>query len=165
MKYKVITCFLLWVLGFYFSFTYQKHTYVENNDFSLYYKFSIIDFYFIFINNLSVALIMAILGYFSFGLITFLVTFYNGFLLGSIATYYVLENSIIKFFSNMLHGPIEISAFCMFGAIGLTGFNKSFNFKTSSEFLTLLKSKFMFIIVALLLLMLAAFIESSLNVK
>jgi uncharacterized membrane protein SpoIIM required for sporulation len=79
-------------------------------------------FFLILRRNLIVGFVLACIGYFTGGIITFLVLIWNGVVLGAILSAVKITIPIvIQYF--LIHGCIEVYAFMCFGAIGLKGFN------------------------------------------
>ena len=80
-------------------------------------------YYSIFFNNLKVGLLIALGGYFSFGLISAFILFYNGFLLYEIISIASLVGLSLNeiLYGTIYHGLIEFIAFLLFGSIGFKG--------------------------------------------
>ena len=165
MIYKFLVCIFCWVIGFYISISrvIAIDRYNLNFEFSL--KFVFKDFIFVLSNNLGVAILLLVLGYFSFGFFTLLLSVYNGYLLGIISHFYLLENEVSTLLLNLKHAPSEIIALCIFGAIGLNGYSYNLKLKTLDEFLHLIRSYKNHIFFALTLLILSAYIETSVNLN
>lgn len=77
----------------------------------------------IFLNNILVGLIISIGGYFSYGILSYFVLFWNGLSLGCLFTvYHNLSISLAEFSSMFIfHGLSEFYALFLFGIIGLKG--------------------------------------------
>lgn len=122
------------------------------------------DFWSIFLNNLIVGLIISVGGYFSGGLLVLIIIFWNAFFLTEIIqTSLVLKlpfNEII--YGLIYHGPTEILAFLLFGAIGLNGweFYKRLFYENKVTCSELASIKLLYI--PILLLIFSAIIESNL---
>ena len=80
-----------------------------------------IDFSSIFLNNFIVALIITFLGYFTFGILSLLISLYNGIILGLIINSFLKEYSKILLTKVLFHVPLEILAFSCFCSYGLLG--------------------------------------------
>ncbi len=82
---------------------------------------------FLFTNNISVAL-LAFAGGLSFGLVTFVILFQNGFMLGvaiKLCADYGLLGALLEFIAT--HGVLEISSFLVSGAAGFVVANALLN--------------------------------------
>lgn len=123
-------CFFLWILGFFIAFSLFQHHYSESvrHGFNLarsYYFFgtrTIMLFSKIFLTNTVVALLLSIGGYFSGGLLSVIISLWNGVKLGMIVGQALFHLSLISLLLAFIHGPFEIVALCWFGGIGMLGF-------------------------------------------
>ena len=81
-----------------------------------------IDFLDIFLNNLFVALMLSLLGFFTGGLLTTLVLFWNGYILAIVyhIAFEVLSIETMLYYSK--HIPLEFFAFILFAKTGFKGF-------------------------------------------
>lgn len=78
----------------------------------------------IILKNLTVSLFLSLGGYFTAGLLTFLVLIWNGFNLGTMFTLIPYTNLTFYEFLTLfiIHGIFEITALILFSNIGLKGF-------------------------------------------
>ena len=76
----------------------------------------------IFLNNMRVGLLMAILGFASGGLFTLIILYWNGFLLANIffKAWAMFDRLTVIYY--LKHAPLEIFAFLLFSIIGFKGF-------------------------------------------
>jgi uncharacterized membrane protein SpoIIM required for sporulation len=77
-------------------------------------------FYKILFKNLIVGVLISVFGYFTCGLFSIVILFWNGMLIGIIIKSNPIDSSIIPYF--VYHGFFEITAFLCFGLIGINGF-------------------------------------------
>jgi len=116
----------------------------------------------IFLNNLYVGLILVIGGYFTFGLLPWLILFWNGFILSiAIKQVSLLMYDEFLLYSFLIHGPIEIFAFILFSDIGLNGFRILKNILRKGNNI-MIYPNFYQLSLAILLLGISAIIEGSL---
>ncbi len=116
----------------------------------------------IFLNNLYVGLILVIGGYFTFGLLPWLILFWNGFILSiAIKQVSLLMYDDFLLYSFLIHGPIEICAFILFSDIGLNGFRILKNILRKGNNI-MIYPNFYQMILAISLLGISAIIEGSL---
>ncbi|WP_452602997.1 stage II sporulation protein M [Pontimicrobium sp. MEBiC06410] len=171
MKYK-IAAFSIFILGFLY---YTLFVLDLNNDTALdcindkfakvdYSKIQAvsfdIDFVNIFINNLIVALFLSILGFFSGGVLTTAILFWNGFLFAAVFILGFYGLSIDTLLYVCKHAPIELYALFLFSEFGLKGasfykkvlIQKAIDFKLFPNIKTLL--------LPTLLLLIASIIET-----
>jgi uncharacterized membrane protein SpoIIM required for sporulation len=86
----------------------------------------------IFLNNIIVGLLLSIFGFFSGGLLSILILFWNGYLIGSIYIESWANLSLNQIFYYSKHIPLELFAFVLFANFGLKGFvfyKKLFKYK------------------------------------
>lgn len=127
---NVLLCFFLWISGFFIAFSLFQHHYSESvqNGFNLTqtYHFlgirTIMLFFKIFLTNAGVALLLSVGGYFSGGLLSVIISLWNGVKLGIIVGQTLFHISLLYVFLGLIHFPLEITAFCWFGGLGLLGF-------------------------------------------
>lgn len=77
----------------------------------------------IFLNNLTVGIILSIFGFLSGGIVTIFVLFWNGYILSIIfnMAFNLIEIKEILYYSK--HIPLEIIGLLLLSSIGLRGFN------------------------------------------
>jgi uncharacterized membrane protein SpoIIM required for sporulation len=75
----------------------------------------------IFFQNCFIALLISIGGFLTGGLVSIIILFWNGAMIGGFFKYYLIDDTIIPYF--IYHGIFEITAFLCFGIIGLKGWN------------------------------------------
>lgn len=82
------------------------------------------DFIKIFINNLTVGLLLAIGGYFTSGILTILILLWNGVVLDSLFTLFHNLNISLELFISMfiIHGIPEFYGLILFSSIGYKGY-------------------------------------------
>ena len=127
MKYYFIALLLLisGVLFFILGHDFQQSYSSDNYDFSydglsmLNTGFSFVD---IFLNNLFVAFLLSVFGFITGGLLSSIILFWNGYLLGIIysVAFYALPLSTVIY--NSKHIPTELYALIAFSTIGFQGF-------------------------------------------
>lgn len=76
----------------------------------------------IFLNNLLVGLMLSVLGFFTAGLLTAVLLFWNGYILGIVysAAFYILDMGHLLYHSK--HIPLELYGLVLFSQIGFKGF-------------------------------------------
>lgn len=117
----------------------------------------------IFLNNVLTGFILSVLGYFSFGFLSVMVSLYNGYIFGILINGFVSKYAIGSIYLVFLHAPTELLALCILGAMGLKGFgniNKLLVNKHNGYFESFPGYKAL--LLPLLLLFISAFIESDL---
>ena len=162
MKIKLLA-FSLMILGF----TYYFQSY-EPMELASTYTFSPDDlksfdtgslFFDIFLNNLILGILLSIAGYFTGGIITSALLFWNGYILGSVfkTSSLILTASEILFYSK--HIFTELLAFILFSEFGYKGFNfyKKIILNKHIEVFTF--GEFKSLVSPVLLLILSAYIE------
>lgn len=93
-------------------------------------------FFSIWVANLSVALILSYVGYFTGGVATLLVSTWNGVLVGvSLHIFYtkVQTSHFSLLFQLFGHLPFEVVAFCWFGSFGLRGWQLVYSILKESD--------------------------------
>lgn len=117
-------------------------------------------FFDIFFNNLLLGFMLSVFGFFTGGILTSILIFWNGYLLAMIfySAFKILPLHEIFYFSK--HIPLEILAFIFLAEIGLEGFNffKKILMKEEFSFYPLLYCRKIILSVSLLLI--AAFLET-----
>jgi len=157
---------LCWLIGFGYAFNWNILNKINQNKTvisidSKSFIITLINFQNILIANLTVAIILAFLGYLSFGLISIFGSLHNGFILAIHLNGFFEKFNFNSLYKVMLHAPTEFLALCYFGAIGILGFNNlKYVFKNEQfNFFDSLPS-FKFFIFPTGLLILSALIES-----
>ena len=125
------------------------------------FTFHLENFQNIFVTNLMVALILALLGFLSFGLISIFGSIHNGFILAIHLNDFLVKYNLNSLYKVMLHAPTEFLAFCYFGAIGILGFNNLKNLLDNKQykFFDCMPS-FKFFIFPIVLLLISSLVES-----
>jgi uncharacterized membrane protein SpoIIM required for sporulation len=113
-------------------------------------------FYKVFLNNVIVGLLLSLAGYFSGGILTLLILFWNGIALGTTLSLYILDASLLNFF--IYHGPIELLGLFLFGTIGLRGWKLYFTMFKQKNFC--IEIKFYELVVPTTIILVAALIEA-----
>lgn len=161
-RYRLFFCIFLGVLLGYFFTPIDRNIFFSMNisqDLSKF-NFNIQVFQKIFVNNIIVGLLISIGGYFSYGILSFLILFWNGLSLGSLITiFHNLKVSVIEFISMLaFHGLTEFYALILFGIIGMKGVNfykRIFNSNT-----IMINLKFKEFVLPTLLIFISAIIET-----
>lgn len=115
----------------------------------------------IFLNNLMLGFLLSIIGYFSGGILTILLLFWNGYLITS--TFYVATSILslkeILYFSK--HIPTELIALFIFSSFGLRGFlfYRKIIFNKENEYLLHKKDIIYYLIIPSILLLISSVIE------
>lgn len=110
----------------------------------------------ILFKNLIVGVLISVFGYFTCGLFSIVILFWNGMLIGIIIKSNPIDSSVIPYF--VYHGFFEITAFLCFGLIGTKGFDFFVNlFKKNIIRFDFSKTLFLF---SIILLFIAAIIET-----
>jgi uncharacterized membrane protein SpoIIM required for sporulation len=110
----------------------------------------------VFLNNVIVGLLLSLAGYFSGGILTLLILFWNGIALGTTLSLYILDASLLNFF--IYHGPIELLGLFLFGTIGLRGWKLYFTMFKQKNFC--IEIKFYELVVPTTIILVAALIEA-----
>lgn len=76
----------------------------------------------IHVHNFLVAILLYVVAYFTGGILTILVSIWNGFIIGiSVQTALMNDIKVTKLLMYLLHAPFEFVALTWFGALGLLG--------------------------------------------
>ncbi|MEY4048533.1 MAG: hypothetical protein RL284_2084 [Bacteroidota bacterium] len=127
---KFSLCVFSWFLGVYLSSLIEYVIpYVSKHYISQYDSMQFVEiFFYLLKTNGLVGLIISYLGYLTAGFITILILLFNGYLFG-LSFFPFLKMPIMEQEKYALlcklfgHVPFEITAFCLFGIVGLTGFD------------------------------------------
>ena len=124
---KKIISFITLLIGFlYYIMTYVPFNYSGEYNFNPDEMKSVdtgISFLDIFLNNFFLCLILSFIGYFTGGLLTLILLFWNGYIIAMIynLAFRVIALNEIVFLSK--HLPFEILAIILFSEFGLNGFH------------------------------------------
>lgn len=113
----------------------------------------------IFLNNLLVGIVLAILGYFSGGLLSLVVLFWNGYLLGMIYKMGLETLPIIEVLFYSKHLLFEIPALILFANFGLKGFDFFQKIVVDKEINIIPLSEFKKLIVPVILICFGSILE------
>ncbi|WP_340065231.1 stage II sporulation protein M [Ascidiimonas aurantiaca] len=118
-----------------------------------------IDLLDIFLNNLFVGLMLSLLGFFTGGLLTTLVLFWNGYILAIVyhIGFEVLSFDTLLYYSK--HIPLEFFAFILFANTGFKGFYFIKDIILKKKINLKMLPKFQKLLIPTCLLLLAAIIE------
>jgi uncharacterized membrane protein SpoIIM required for sporulation len=105
------------LLSFYLTNNIANIDIPENHKIIIAFKIDV--FCKIFFNNLLVGILISVLGFITGGLLSALILFWNGIIVGELLKSYTINGSVIPFF--IYHGVFEITAFLCFGIIGMKG--------------------------------------------
>lgn len=154
--------FLLGVLYSYFNFNPVFLMGSVDNELSIIEKEH--SFFIIFLNNLSVGLLLSLGGYLSGGLLTVSVLFWNGFVLTEIIlTSMTLEiGGYFILYSLIFHAPLEIYSFLLLSSIGMKGFRIIKKIILNKDLNSMSFPKYKQFIPPLIILFISAIIESNL---
>jgi uncharacterized membrane protein SpoIIM required for sporulation len=148
------------ILGYYSSLKFEREFIEISIDSFNKFSFNFVVFKEIFIRNLIVSLLLALGGYFTFGILTVLVLLWNGVNLGTMFT--LMHHTNLNFYEFtslfIIHGIFEFTAFIMFSNIGYKGlifFKNTFKHKKM-----IIDLKSIYFIKPTLILLFAALVET-----
>ena len=137
LKIGLLICMLCWITGMAISLNFPLLIKSESfPNYQLIYNHNITvnisAFSKVLFNNLFIGLILSVLGYFSFGFISIIVSIYNGFIFSLYINEFIMKYSIYSFYLVCFHVPTEFFALCYLGSIGLRG-NKNLIYIISNK--------------------------------
>jgi len=164
---NAFVCLFLWGIGFIVAFSlFQHHDSAGRlhlkQPYTLFGAKTMGLFFKIFLNNALVALLISVGGYFTGGLLAVIISFWNGVKLGLIVGEALFHLSLMYILFALIHAPLEITAFCWFGAIGLLGFQNVRRIWSEKKPTLATFPRYRDFIPPLVLLFIAAFTETSL---